>query len=48
MEWQGHTYRGGSAGNAHKPNSNKYRFLEGGVEEGRKDRLGLGNREWIW
>lgn len=30
MEWEGHTYRGGSAGNAHKPNSNKYRFLEEG------------------
>lgn len=22
MEWEGHTYRGGSAGYAHKPNSN--------------------------
>lgn len=41
MELKGHTYRGGSAGNAHKPNSNKYRFLKGGVGEGRNNRLRL-------
>lgn len=38
MEWMGHTYRGGSAGYAHKPNSNQYWFLKGGMgEEGRRE-----------